>query len=242
MFIHKKHDIVRPFAREEHTENGHYYRTEEGKLYPSVTTVFKLIDPAEEKPWYPRWINKLARENNCTYEEAILLAKKVGKGSTDVGTELHRLAEDYINNKEIIYEPENYINNFEKNPIDLFNPLKTHLDGYIGTVHGTEAKIYSDDLEIAGTSDLVAEYDGILSIIDYKNSRKPKSLSNLKESHYFEQICCYGKLWEYCTGQKIEQGVIIVIQWDGKVKPFKVILDEYENSLYTLLLKYEAIK
>ena len=46
-------------------------------------------------------------------------------------------------------------------------------------------------------------------------------------------------MWEFCTGQKIEQGVILVISWDGVVKPFKVKLSDYESDLYKKLVLVE---
>lgn len=235
MFRHIEHNISRPFVKEEHTDDGHFYRTENGQLYPSITTVFKQVIP---KPWYNMWIQKLAREHNTDWEGAEKIAKNIGKESTDVGTAMHKLAEDYVNNKELTkYDPEE----FATDPYKLFEPLSQHLDEYVDNIYGTEAKVYSDFLEVAGTSDLVAEYDGVLSIIDYKNSRKPKSESKIRDQKYYEQICAYGKMWEFCTNEKVEQGVILVASWNGNVRPFKVKLKDHELGLYDLLLKYEAI-
>ena len=92
---------------------------------------------------------------------------------------------------------------------------------------------------IAGTSDLIAEYDGVLSIIDYKNSRKPKTKSECKKKNYFIQLCAYALMWEYCTGQKVEQGIVLVVSWDGKVKPFKVNIADHVEDLWNVLIRYE---
>ena len=123
--------------------------------------------------------------------------------------------------------------------MDLFIPLSEHLTEHVDKVNGLEVPIYSDDLELAGTADCIGEYDGELSIIDFKNSRKPKTKSQCKSKDYFIQLCAYGKMWEFCTGQKIEQGVILVISWDGVVKPFKVKLSDYESDLYKKLVLVE---
>ncbi len=97
-------------------------------------------------------------------------------------------------------------------------------------------------MELAGTTDCVAEYDGVLSIIDFKNSRKPKTKSDCKKKNYFIQLCAYGKMWEFCTGQKIQQGVNIVVAWDGSVKAFKIKLADYEADLYKALVQIEQKK
>jgi|SRR3990167_6051220 len=234
MFNHIKHDIVRPFAKEEHTADGHYYRTDKGELYPSITTLFKLLD---NKDWYPHWVNSVARKMNISYEEAEIECKKIGEGSMKVGTALHLLAELYLNNADpCLDKPDE----FDKDPNELFKTLKEHLDEHVNNIHGTECKLYSDEMKLAGTVDLVAEYDGVLSIIDFKNSRKPKMPSDILKSHYYEQICAYGEMWKFCTNQKIEQGVILVISWDGKVRPFKIKLDDYLSQLWDILLKYRT--
>ena len=49
-------------------------------------------------------------------------------------------------------------------------------------------------------------------------------------------------MWEFCTGKKIKHGVILVISWDGKLKPFKVNLEDYEAKLYQKLVLVEQKK
>jgi len=233
MFKHITYKIERPFANTEHSDDGHFYRTHEGKLYPSITTIFKALD---DMAWYPFWVAKVMRDNDMTEAEAEVECKRIGSESLDVGNKLHAEAEVFLQN-----------NTVERDPDDLFictlgDPLQDHLIKHIDNIHGTEMKIYSDEMEIAGTVDLIAEYDGVLSVIDFKNSRKPKTNSECKKKKYYEQVCAYGKMWEQCTGQIIKQGVILVISWDGKVKPFKVHLPDYEEDLWLDLIKFEQKK
>lgn len=236
MFKHKKVDIERPFAKAEFTEDGHYYRTNEGKLYPSITTVFKALENKDD--WYPYWVSSIAKKEGITEEQAEIRCKEISQESLDVGNELHASAENYVNGKPV----EMMVNRKDVDSNELFTKLAEHLDEHIGTVYGVEKKVYSDEMQIAGTSDLVAEYDGELSIIDFKNSRKKKTKSECKKKKYFEQICAYAKMWEYCTGQKIKQGVILVVSWDGKVQPFKVNIDDHEEDLWSYLIEYEQKK
>ena len=233
MFSNIKHKIYRPFVETAHTEEGHFYKTESGKTYPSITTVLKVLDTKE---WYPFWVAKVARDEEITEAQAEIRCKEIGGNSMEMGNIVHKLAEEYLSNATV-NKPSSKIE--EIDPMDLFVPLSEHLTEHVDNVHGLEVPIYSDDLQLAGTADCVGEYDGVLSIVDFKNSRKPKTKSQCKSKDYFIQLCAYGKMWEFCTGQKIEQGVILVISWDGKVKPFKVNLSEYEADLYKKLVLVE---
>lgn len=237
MFKHIKHEIIRPFAKAEHTDEGHYYRTHEGKLYPSITTVFKTLDTKE---WYPFWVASISRKENITEAQAEDRCKEIGNESLDVGNILHKYAELHLNNKTMTN-----INTDSPFAVDLnilFKPLYEHTSVHVDNIYGVEKELYSDEMELAGTADCIAEYDGVLSVIDFKNSRKPKTKSECKKKNYFEQICAYGKMWEFCTGQKIKQGVILVVSWDGKLKPFKVNLEDHEEDLWKILVKYEQHK
>ena len=233
MFSNIKHKIDRPFVETAHTEEGHFYKTESGKTYPSITTVLKVLDTKE---WYPFWVAKVARDEEITEAQAEIRCKEIGGNSMEMGNIVHKLAEEYLSNATV-NKPSSKIE--EIDPMDLFVPLSEHLTEHVDKVHGLEVPIYSDDLQLAGTADCIAEYDGELSIVDFKNSRKPKTKSQCKSKDYFIQLCAYAKMWEFCTGQKIEQGVILVISWDGKVKPFKVKLSDYEADLYKKLVLVE---
>jgi len=234
-FTHK--DIgkkKRPFVKEAHRDGGHYYLDEDGNEYPSITTIKNLTDP---KDWYPYWIKKIMWNNDVGEKEAKVIATQISNSSMEVGTELHRLAECYLNNDSVMcYDKSKY----EKDPYELFVPLKKWLDDHVDNIHVTESRIFNKELQLAGTVDWVAELDGVLTIGDFKNSRKPKVPSEIIRNKYYEQICAYGKMFEECYGIHIEQGVIIVISWDGKVRPFKVNLKDYESSLLDIIIKYES--
>lgn len=237
MFSHIGHSVLRPFAKEEHTEDGHYYRTNEGKLYPSITTIFKILDP---KDWYVHWVNSVMKKENLSQEDAEKRCKEIGDNSMAVGTALHFIAENYLNN---MIEPYTLTDNFEKDPNELFQVLKPWLDENISEVHGTEFKLYSDEMQLAGTVDLVARLKtGEMAIIDFKNSRNPKTPGKIKDAHYYEQMCAYAKMWEFCTGEKIEKGIVVVVSWDNKVRAFPCELSEHESDLWGWILKYEEYK
>lgn len=224
MFNHIKHDIARPFVKMLDTEKGHYYETNNGKIYPSITTMIHAFPNPGIERWKsttPNW-------------------KEIGDSSMAVGTMMHEIAESYLNNQKTVKTLAD--DKYEKDPWELFEVLKPHLDEHINNIHATETKLYSDTLELAGTVDLVAEYDGELSIIDFKNSRKPKVPSYIKQAKYYEQGSAYSQMWKECTGMEVKQVVIIVVSWDNKVRAFKVNAEEYMSSLWDMIIKFEYIK
>jgi len=234
-------DVKRPFAKEEHTEDGHYYRTEKGELYPSITTIFKQVEPFESTEGYEHFVTWAMNKENLGRTEAIEWCKNYSAESMRVGTEMHRLAECYLKNEEVTFE-DPFDDPYAFDCMKLFDVLKPWLDKNISKVYGTEHKLYSDEMKLAGTVDLVAEVDGEKCIIDFKNSRSPKTPKKVKENHYYEQMCAYAKMWEFCTGEKIETGIILVVSWkDLKVRPFKVKLADYESSLWDWILRHESL-
>ena len=81
------------------------------------------------------------------------------------GTAVHELAENYLNNDEL--------KNQEVLPLFMFTQLKSELDN-INNIVMQEGGLYSDKWGIAGRVDCIAEYDGKLTVIDFKTSTKEK--------------------------------------------------------------------
>lgn len=225
MFTHvTMPDIIRPFVKQVEGVKGHYYQVDDGDIYPSITTVQHSFPNPGIESWKRREPNWEAISNS----------------SMEVGTALHEIAEYDLNNKKHDGFGEKV---FEKDPFELFNEaLKPHLDEHVNNIYATETKLYSKTLQLAGTVDCVAEYDGVLSVIDFKNSRRPKTPSNLRDSGYYEQATAYAEMWKFCTEIEVKQAVILVCSWDNKCRAFKVNPKDYINSLWDILIRYEATK
>ena len=111
------------------------------------------------------------------------------------------MAEFYLSNYIIKLKDE------DKKIVDTFNRLRFLL-GNINNIVGLEVPLFSDLLRIAGTCDCIAEYNGQLSIIDFKTSRKPKREEWIDD--YFMQTFAYALMFEEMTGLEIKQIVILV--------------------------------
>ena len=104
----------------------------------------------------------------------------------------------------------------------------------MNNIHAQEVGLYSDKYKVAGRVDCIAEYDGKLSIIDFKTSSKERS-DEWNESYYI-QASAYAEMFEERTGIAIEQVAILVVTEDGIVQEF------VKNKTDYLPLLSDAIK
>ena len=130
-----------------------FYVTPDGNSYPSITTVLAQ----QENLGLEAWKTKVGEKE----------AKRISKESMRIGTAVHQMAEFYLSNYII------KLKNEDKKLVDTFNRLRFLL-GNINNIVGVEIPLFSDLLRVAGTTDCIAEYNGELSVIDFKTSRRPK--------------------------------------------------------------------
>jgi genome maintenance exonuclease 1 len=153
-------------------ENGkRYYVTPSGNRYPSVTTV--IGSNSKKQAGLAKWRARVGKET----------AQAVSTRAAGRGTRVHKLYEDYLNN-------ELDVTKYKDMPLPwvMFNSSRHILDR-INNIYLQEAALYSDYLEIAGRVDCIAEFDGELSIIDFKTSAKEKQEEYLYD--YYVQECAY---------------------------------------------------
>ena len=167
----------------------------DGKAYPSVTSVLGIKKKAELQGWR----NKIG-EDVANWEMG--RAARRGKAT-------HLLVEEYIKGKT---PSERGVL-----PLGLFKLLKPYVD-QIDNIHLLETIMYSPKLTIAGQGDCVAEYNGKLSVIDFKTANKQRLESWIE--NYFMQTTAYAQMYEETFGKSIEQIVILLASEDGSVQNF----------------------
>lgn len=165
------------------TEAGRVYHTPAGD-FRSVTT---RIGDASDDTWLDEW---RARVGDA-------VADQVSQQARTRGTAIHDLAEKYLLNDPQWKRGSMPIN------VATFLKLKRVLDQRVGLIYGIEYPLYSAMLQTAGKTDLVAEFDGIDSIVDFKTSKKLKTKEDIPG--YFIQSTCYSLMFEELTGRKIKQ-------------------------------------
>ena len=175
-----------------------YYVTPDGKKLPSVTTVVG----AQKKQAIMEWRRRVGEE----------VANKISKQATSRGTNVHTLCEHYLNNEP---KPPGVVMPDAK---EMFISLKPLLDK-INNIHYQEVGLWSTQLGLAGRVDCIGEYEGVLSVIDFKTSKKLKDIKDIQD--YFWQTTAYALMYEELVGQPIDDIVIIMAVQDSGPVVFK---------------------
>ena len=195
MFKHV--DLSLPKLTRETIDGVRYYSVpDEDELLRlvSITSVTSHFN----KEIFVNWRKKVGNEE----------ADRITKAATTRGTDMHTLTEHYLKNDQVLPEVPP-ISDF------LFKISKGELNK-IDNIHSLEGALYSKQLGIAGTVDCIAEYDGELSIIDFKTSKKPKPREWIE--HYFVQAMAYGCMLYELKNISVKKLVIIIYIFE---KPFK---------------------
>ena len=170
------------------TEDGkRFYKTPDGILYPSVTTITSLMGKDSIIAWRKR------------VGEAE--ANKISTQASSRGTRMHGICEDYLCNKQ-------FKSTIMPDAMAMFKSIQPILDECIDDVHAIEAPLYSHHLKVAGRVDCVAKYNGGLSIIDWKTSSKQKDEKWIQ--NYFMQCSAYAVMFEERTKIPVPQLVVII--------------------------------
>jgi genome maintenance exonuclease 1 len=199
-------------------DDGHYYQTPSGTIYPSITTMLQKTQSLEKQQSLQNWREQEMASDYITQEAAI------------VGSETHKLIENYLNNEEIFEKFKLLSEAHFKNLLPFLNK--------INDIQGIELRLYSDKMRLAGTSDCIAKYDGTLSIIDYKTKR-----SNQREewlTDHFIQATSYGVMFKELTGIKVEQIVILVSSEKNTRMEFIKKPDNYLDLLEQRIDQYHS--
>jgi CRISPR/Cas system-associated exonuclease Cas4 (RecB family) len=205
------------------TEEGRKYLVPNGKRYNSITTILKPYNQHIIENW----------KETVGEEEA----KRVSGIASRRGEALHLACEKYLLNELNDFKIRTMMPNIK----ELFLQLKPHLDKSVGKIYSIEQPLYSDELQVAGRVDLIAEWDGKISIIDYKTSGKFKDESDI--ANYFMQCTAYAIMFEERTGVPIEQIVIAmaVVNENTPLLFVREKKDYIEQLKYFVRLNLESV-
>lgn len=197
-FRHIHNDpVLCELTREEY--NGkRYYISPTGKRLPSVTTFLSHFKGDS----ILKWRKKVGEEE----------ANRISGRASRRGTAVHSVMESYLANEERSV----FLNDSVMPDVkSMFHIAEKELDK-IDNIHYIETMLYSEIVGLAGQCDLIAEWEGTLSIIDWKTSSKPKKEEWIES--YFLQATCYSLMFEEMTGIQAKQ-IVIFILVDGETKP-----------------------
>ena len=178
----------------------------DGKAFPSITTVLGSLP----KPGLDQWRKNVGEE----------AAKWEMNRAARRGKATHTLVENYLkgetpSTRDVL-------------PLGLFALLKPYL-AQIDNIHCLEQILYSKKLTIAGQVDCIAEYNGKLSVIDFKTANKERN--DEWNKNYYIQTAAYAIMYEELFGTPIEQIVIIMASEDGAGRVFVKNKADYLSHL-----------
>jgi genome maintenance exonuclease 1 len=210
-FVHKPIEI--PGSLKEVSADGkRLYETPEG-IFPSVTTVVGF----KKQHFFAGWRAKNPEES---------------KRVTTRGTKFHSIIESYLKNEDINYD------NLHSSYKGLFSLMKPELHK-INNIIALETPLWSKTLGLAGRTDCIAEYDGKLSIIDFKASTKEKREKDIDT--YFAQACAYSLMFQERTGIIIDNFAIVIACETGLSQVFQGNPISYVKYLKSLITEYREL-
>lgn len=212
-------DKIIPNMRTAKLGPKHKYETPEGAIYPSVTTILSKTKPESEKHGLDQWRVRVGDS----------VAQYIMREAATIGTETHELNEAYLNDTP--YPDTRLLSRAHH------ENFKSNLNR-INMIYGTEIPLYSDKMKLAGTADCIAEFDGVLSVIDYKTKRSPQKTEWLYD--YYLQTAGYCMMFKELTGIHISRCAIIISSEKNTIQTFLSDPAEYAHEFLARLAQYNS--
>ena len=187
------------------------YKTPDGNRVPSVTTILDKTKPEEAKQALMAWRKRVGEQK----------AQQITTEAASRGTRMHTYLENYIKGEQL---KESVSNPYAQQSLNM---AKTVIDkgfGSISEVWGSEVPLFFPGL-YAGTTDCVGIHNGDESILDFKQSNKPKKLEWIED--YFLQLTAYALAHNEVHGTNIRKGVILMC-----VKPEETSPGQWSEPVY----------
>ena len=172
-------------------EGKRHYAIDDNKL-PSVTTILSSTQSQEKQDSLKRWIAKVGEKE----------AERVKNTAATRGTKMHSILEGYVEDRNILDMTEEGGEAHRMANTIIDQGLKD-----LDEIWGSEAVLSYQD-RYAGATDLCGIYMGRESIIDFKQSNKPKREEWIDD--YYLQSAAYALAHNETYGTDIDQGVILM--------------------------------
>ena len=169
---------------------------------PSVTTILGATQSDEKRASLEAWKNKVGG----------IEAERIKNTAATRGTAMHSYLEMHLNGENLL--------DLTIEGLAARNMAQTIIDKGLTELHeiwGNEVVLYYPEL-YAGQTDLCGVYQGRDSIIDFKQSNKPKKDEWIED--YKLQLAAYATAHDCIYGTKIEQGVILMCTPDNFFQRF----------------------
>lgn len=192
------------------TVNGkRLYENPYGDPVPSVTTILDRTKPKEKREALNNWKKRVGEEQ----------AQKIVTEAANVGTIMHNILESWVKN-------EDYSGDRILQAEMMADTVKKNVEPYLEEVWGSEVNLCYPGL-YAGTTDLVGVYKGKPTIMDFKQTNKPKKREWIDD--YFMQGAAYGLAHNELYETKIENIAIFMCSRECEWQLFEVEAEEFKE-------------
>ena len=203
-------------------EGKRLYTTPDGKALPSVTTILDKTKSEEKRLALANWKKRVGEEQ----------AQAIVTEASSRGTRMHKYLENYCIEGEL-KDPGS--NPWSKQANDMAKVVVEEGMCDVSEIWGTEVPMYFPEL-YAGTTDAVGVFNDEPSIIDFKQTNKPKKDEWVDD--YKTQLVAYALAHNEVYGTNIKQGVILMCskdllfqKWVLKGEEFEVFTDHWLNRV-----------
>tara|TARA_Y100000289_G_scaffold6689_1_gene6003 strand:- start:16 stop:690 length:675 start_codon:yes stop_codon:yes gene_type:complete len=201
-----------------------HYDVGEEKL-PSVTTILSATQSDEKKASLAKWRRNVG-ENK---------AESIMNEAANRGTIMHRILEGYL----LGQNHADFSDLGQEAGIMAQTVIDSGIRGHLDEIWGSEITVYYPKL-YAGATDLAGIYDGRESIIDFKQSNKPKRREWITD--YFLQLAAYAMAHNYVYGTNIQSGVVLMCTKDNYFQKFEVKDKEFQRFSWEWLRRVDKFK
>jgi len=195
----------------------HYNIDGSASKLPSVTTVIGQTKAKRDREALDAWIARVGETE----------ATKIKIEASQRGTAMHKHLEDFIKG-----EPSMDLTDRGREAKFMADIIRDRGLNRCSDVYGVEAVLYYPGL-YAGCCDLIAKIDDKVSIVDFKQTNKPKQREWIED--YFIQMAAYGMAHDAVYDTAIEQGIIMMCSKDGYYQEFVIEGKEFRDAKHKFL-------
>ena len=194
------------------------YLTPDGEALPSVTTV---LSKTKDKTFLKKWRQKVGEKK----------AEQIIKDSAQIGTALHLYIERFVNGDkykdltEIGIQAEKMA---QKIIDESFKDLTE--------IWGSEVHLYYPG-RYAGTTDMIGVYKGRPTIIDFKQTNRPKKREWVQD--YLMQLSAYAVAHNKLFNTEIDQGVVLMCSRDLTFQRFELLGENFTRACDAFMKKLD---
>ena len=213
--------FVYPKSTRSIVQGSRHYAINEESL-PSVTTILKATESEEKKIKLAEWKQRVGHKQ----------AEIISREATSRGSSMHSYLENFLLGKlnmSLLGD-----NTLEKMMADQI--IENGIRNKLNEIWGCEATLHYPG-KYAGAADCIGIYENKETIIDFKQSNKPKKEEWISE--YFLQLSAYSLAHDKVYGSNITQGVILLCTKDNIFQRFIVEDDKLRNYQDQFLKKVE---